>query len=197
MNQLNEMEAYITPMWNERFSEDQKKIYDYFQEHQTEIAFNFCNYIVQGMVSDVCRLQASGKQNEIACLVIHFLRSSLLNRSYDYEINLCNKTLYLDENSTAGYWYPEFLYQFTGNQELFLKKELQIKFVKIKAHEIELLRWTLFLQYGDIAKPYFKVLTDCLLQRPEFKQVKTNGELQVLYGEHMGKLEELKSGGDV
>ena len=197
MNQLSEMETYITPIWSERFAEDQSKIYNYFHTHQTEIVFDFCSYAVKRILPDVCYLQSMETQSEIAFLVIHFLKSSLLNKSYDYEIKLYNESLYLDENDVAGYWYPEFLYQFADDEEVFLKKELQRKFIIIKSYEIEILRRKLFSQYWGAAKQYFKILTNCLCERPEFKQVKTNGKLRVLYGEHMGKLEELEPGGDL
>lgn len=191
MDRLNEMETYITLIWGERFAEDQKKIYNYFQMQQTEIVYDFCNYVVNKIIPDVCELQATGIQSEIAFVVIQFLRSSHLSRSYDYEIKLYNETLYLDENEVAGYWYPEFMYQFANDEELFLINELHRKFIKIKSYEIEILRQKLFSQYWNIAKQYFKILTNCLCEMPEFKQVKTNDKIQVLYGEHMGKLEEL------
>lgn len=56
-----------------------------------------------------------------------------MSRSYDYEIKLYNETLYLDENEVAGYWYPEFMYQFANDEELFLINELHRKFIKIKS----------------------------------------------------------------
>ena len=197
MERFSEIETYITPMWNEWFAEDRKKIHDYFQQHRKEIAYKFCDCAVKQVVPDVCALQSAGEQGEIAYLGIHFLRSSHLNRSYDYEIKLYNEILYLDENRAAGYWYPEFLYRFAADEEEMLKREIQGKFIRVKPHEIEQMRQKLFLQYQETAKPYFQVLVHCLWEKPEFRQVKTSDKLQFLYGEHMGELEELAPEGDV
>lgn len=58
-------------------------------------------------------------------MVISYLHSSIVTRSYEYEFSLCNELLYVDRNRISAYWYPEFLYSYTRDQEEFLQKELQ------------------------------------------------------------------------
>jgi len=189
MDRIDEMKDYLTPIWNERFSEDQKKIEDYFNTHKKVISLEF-KAIIHNIVSQVCSLQEVGEQCEITYLVISYLYSSLLNKGYQFEITLCNESLYIDKNSITTYWCPEFLYQYTVEEELYLQKELQKKYIRIKPYELESLRQDLFLQYWDIAKSYFQILVKQLKESAEFKKVKINGELRVLYGEHMGELKE-------
>ena len=77
------------------------------------------------------------------------------------------------------YWYPEFLYQYVSDQEEFLQKELQKKFIRVKKYETETLRRELFSSYWNIAKEYFKELTVSIGKKEN---------LQIYYGEHMGEL---------
>ena len=117
-------------------------------------------------------------------MVISYLHSSIATRSYEYEFSLCNELLYVDRNRISAYWYPEFLYPYTRDQEEFLQRELQKKFIRVRKYETEILRRELFSSYWDIAKGYFEELT---------ADIKKKENLQIYYGEHMGELEALSS----
>lgn len=182
MERLTEMKEYILPKWNERFSEDISKVQTHYNKHQSEIISKFCNYIDGNLISKMKDYPTLEEQRDQLFLIISYLHSGLLSRIYEYEFSLCNELFYADRNIITVYWYPEFLYQYASDEELFLKKELQRKFIRVKKYEIETLRLDLFSSYWAVAKGYFKVLTASIMEKEK---------LQIYYGEHMGELEEL------
>ena len=179
MDRLIEMKEYILPKWNERFNKDISKVQIDYNRNQREIFLEFCNYLDNNLISMVKDYISPEKQGEPLFLVIGYLHSSIVTRSYEYEFSLCNELLYADRNMITMYWYPEFLYQYTSDQEEFLQKELQKKFIRVKKYEIETLRRDLFSCYWNIAKEYFKELTVSIGEKEK---------LQIYYGEHMGEL---------
>lgn len=185
MERLAEMKEYILPKWNERFHKDISKIRTDYNRNQREILPEFCNYIDHNLISKAKEhISSSEKQGGQLFLVISYLHSSIATRSYEYEFSLCNELLYVDRNRISAYWYPEFLYLYTRDQEEFLQKELQKKFIRVKKYETEILRRELFSSYWGIAKEYFGELT---------ADIKKKENLRVYYGEHMGELESLPS----
>ncbi|GEM_PF-5811252 len=182
MERLAEMKEYVLPKWNERFSEDISKVQAYYNRHQSEINSKFHNYIVGELISTAKDNLLFEEQRDNLFLVISYLHSGLLSRSYEYGVSLCNELFYADRNIMSVYWCPEFLYQYINDEELFLKSELQRKFIRIKKYELEELRKDLFSVYWGVAKGYFKELAANIAEQEN---------LQIYYGEHMGELVEL------
>lgn len=182
MERLAEMKAYIFPKWNERLNKDMSKVQTYYNKNQREILLEFRNYIDNNLISKKKGYLSLEEQGDQLFLIISYLHSSLLIRSYEYEFSLCNELLFADRNKITAYWYPEFLYQYASDQEDFLQKELQKKFIRIKKYETETLRRDLFSSYWNIAKGYFKDLTASIGEKEK---------IQIYYGEHMGELTEL------
>lgn len=189
MERLNEMKEYILPKWSEQFDEDQGKIQTYFNRHKSEIVFRFYHHIVNKLITKTKDESSDDGQNERTVLIISHLYSSLLTRSYEYEISLCNKMLYVDKNMITSFWQPEFLYQYAADEELFLKKELQKKFIRLKKYEIEMLRLDLFTQYWEKGRMYFKEIIDEMRENKDLNKINPV-EFKFFYGEHMGELKE-------
>lgn len=164
LERLTEMKEYILPKWNERFNKDISKVQTYYDRNQREIFLEFRNYIDNNLISRTKDYLLLDEQGVQLFLIISYLHSSLLIRSYEYEFSLCNELLFTDRNMVTVYWYPEFLYQYARDQEEFLQKELQKKFIRIKKYETETLRRDLFSSYWSIAKGYFKDLTASIVQ---------------------------------
>ena len=179
MERLTEMKEYILPKWNERFNKDISKVQTDYNRNRREILLKFCNYLDNNLISMAKDHISFEKKGEQLFLVISYLQSSIVTRSYEYEFCLCNELLYADRNMITTYWYPEFLYLYVSDQEEFLQKELQRKFVRVKKYETETLRRELFSSYWNIAKEYFKELTVSIGKKEN---------LQIYYGEHMGEL---------
>lgn len=191
MERIAEMREYILPKWKEKFAADQKRIRNNFIVAQEKIVSEFCDHVSKYLIPDIANIAADGEQNLISTFVIAYLQSGLLNRSYEYELGFCNSLLYADKNMVTSYWVPNFIYMYTVEEEEFIQKQLQNKFIRVKKYETEFLRYELFSQYQEVAKTYYRLLVDGLKESGVLNSIKINGEIQFLYGEHMGKLEKL------
>lgn len=191
MERLDEMMEYLRPVWNIRFEADQKQIENYFQQYRERIMSDFRSIISRGIAQQASMFQTAENPEEFSYLTICCLHSSILDRSYEYEVSLYHKSLYVDQSGITDYWCPEFLYQYAADQESFLKEQLQQKFIGLQRYETELIRKQLFLEYWDVARTYFKLLTDDLMEDRTFSNLKVDHQFCVLYGEYMGELENI------
>lgn len=191
MNDIEKLREYAAPLWEKRLEEKQNQVEAFFQKHQEEIIRDFCNSIIENLLSDTAYKQEEGEQEEVLFLGISYLHSSLVTGTYEYEINLFNQLLFADEKRKSMYWHLYFLYQNIEEDEAFLQKELRKRFVRVESHEVEVLRRLFISYYWRVGLKYFKVLGDALIKDLEVKKWAGERQFVILYGEHMGELEEI------
>ena len=115
------------------------------------------------------------------------LSTSLITESYEYELFIADKQMYLDAHQVIRFWKPEFLYQ-DAQEEENVRKELAKRFVRLTSYEVSYAKRFLFYEYRNIAGVYWKENLDKIIKQEGFINLKKTDPFLILFGDYMGKI---------
>ena len=145
-----------------------------------------------GALNTLAENQRQGSEyceKEICYLCIEFLLSSIVTRSYDFQISLYDERLHLDPKPCVVYWRPPLLFDKAEEDMEDMLRELKSKVIALRADEAEESRkaYLLTVHYLLVemfVEVYFKdtVLKSGLCELAKGKSV------ELLYGGYMDKM---------
>lgn len=153
-----------------------EEIIEFYDRHYDEV--------VSDILCMVEQLQREKPQQNGKYLFFHFLHSSILMKHYRIKICLYNEKLYMDEQESAIWWEPPYMFNFIEEDVAVFETKVKREMVQIHSWNIEEFR----VEYAN----QFVVVLGFLLQRI-FQDERLMNVLKVFdivpfFGEFMGKV---------
>lgn len=128
-------------------------------------------------------------EKEICYLCIEFLLSSIVTRSYDFQISLYDERLHLDPKPCVVYWRPPILFDEVEEDMETILRELKSKVIALRADEVEESRKAYILMCHYLLAEMFveKYFKDTVL-KSNLRELGKGKSLELLYGGYMDKM---------
>jgi len=127
-----------------------------------------------------------GKE-ELHYIGFYFLRSSSLINKAEIMIAAYNEGYYLDDIETIMFWQIDDLLSYAEADMLELLPSLKKKFIRLKDYEVTELKHQYLINYIHYIMQFFKNLFPVIFRLPEFAEVNSALEINVVCGELMEK----------
>lgn len=122
---------------------------------------------------------------EAVCLL--HLMTGLVTGSYEYQILLSDKQLYLDKLQVTGYWRPEIFQEDSEDKEA-LKKHLSKRFIHLTDYEISYMKRWVFYECRMLPEVFWSLYVDEIRKTEEFCRLEKGERFLFLAGDYMGEL---------
>lgn len=141
------------------------------------------------LVKAQVRKQSEKKQNKIRYFFLCRLISSGYTGSHQTLLGLSNSMLYLDENKSYIYWYPEQLYADIEADMKEAEVQLRKKFIRLEDYELlHMRRKLLYDDWGLLQESFQRLITKSIYLITDSPLILEN-ELLVLCGNYMEELD--------
>lgn len=187
MDRTEQIREYLKPYIVKRV---QRKI-----EETIQMKVSHLQSSVADLLGGALKRQEEQPQWKPSYMGMLHLSTSLLTESYEYELFIADKQMYLDESQVIRYWKPEFLYQ-DAQEEDGVRKELTKRFVRLTSYEVSYAKRFLFYEYRNIAGVYWKENLDKIIKLEGFINLKKTDQFLILFGDYMGKIHTVLSYGE-
>lgn len=121
------------------------------------------------------------------------LVTSVYTEGYEVILGIANSDLYLDENKSEKFWFPELVYKNIDEDMKEVENRLQKKFLRLETYELFRLKLILLEDDWKLLQEVFLRLVKDLIGVIIESPLQLNGELQILSGNYMDKPEILWS----
>lgn len=126
--------------------------------------------------------QESGAKKEITYLVIAYLQSSIITKTYDLQLSLYNDLLYLDPIDTSVFWTPHFVYSHYERDWDEFSRVAAKNFVQLNLHEISNLRLRHAILYHGIVCSIVNDFVLNVLRESGIGKLMLSNEFFILFG---------------
>lgn len=123
-----------------------------------------------------------------SCLAVFYLESSLYTQTYEYQVSISNRELYMDEARQERFWTPDFMKQDMDLQRKHIRKALTKKFVRIKDYEVECMFRLLLKQYKNMMEVYLLDVFKQVADAEWFKDIEKEETFLFVSGTYMGEI---------
>lgn len=180
MDRLNEIVHYLKPFHNNWLKKKAR-----ICERQPEPGLLIKT---EQLIADVMEKQMQGHNHRLCYICMFHFRSSLLTRSYRYQINVSDRILYLDPPIAAEFWAPEHLYSDVPVLEKLVETELKKRFVRLLSYEVEFAVRTIVNDYQKLADVYWLQAAEKIVAGDTFGLIQKRDNWKVLSGNYMDDL---------
>lgn len=126
-------------------------------------------------------------------LIISPLNSGVITESYEFQIAVFNRDLYLNENPMCFYWTPEFIYKDVKTDMLTFREMASKEIIRLREDEVNEMRRRYVLCHAYIAMFYMDEIMRKVSELPTWKKVALE-DVKMLYGTYMEKMIEIGKG---
>lgn len=145
-----------------------------------------------GALNDLAKNQRRGAacfEKEICYLCVEFLLSSIVTRSYDFQISLYDERLHLDPKLCAVYWRPPILFDEAEEDMEVILRELKLKVIALRPDEAEESRKAYILMFHYLLLEMFmeEYLKDTVL-KSGLCELGKGRSVELLYGGYMDNM---------
>lgn len=134
------------------------------------------------------RMQEAGDKNAVSYLAICYCKSSVFTGHYELKLDLYDTEFYLDEQECSVYWEPDFIFSFLEEDIKYFQKNISKRVPRIRTYEIQRYLMGYVNNYMYILSEFLRQKMPEVLEQVPVDGLETNGKLQVLFGEYMGKM---------
>lgn len=186
MNRSGELMEAIKEYWDERTRTKR----DFFLSNYMELEPEFDNRL-KFLVDCHSEKVKDGCQKKIKYIYLCHLMSSSCTESYQATLGMSSSMLYLDENKSETYWFPEAIYKNIDQDMDKIKAHLRKKFIRLEEYELFSLKQKLLSDDWKILKECFLLLIKNSIDLVLGSSLPLDDEFEVLAGEYMDKMETL------
>ncbi len=185
MERWEEIEKKAYPILEERIKKNTDEIMNYYLQHEVEIQTEFIKTIFQGLK------ESKKRKKEIQYILISMLNSSIVTKSYEYEMAFYDKRFYLDENPICLYFKLKFLFDFFEEDMKDLKKKLEGCVIRLQEYEVNEIGKEYVLNYYALGTVLLKQMAEqSFLVLGEMKEEVVSSlskDVVILFGRYMEK----------
>lgn len=185
MERWEEIEKKAYPILEERIKKNTDEIINYYLQHEVEIQTEFIKTIFQGLK------ESKKRKKEIPYILISMLNSSIVTKSYEYEMAFYDKRFYLDENPICLYFKLKFLFDFFEEDMKDLKKKLEGCVIRLQEYEVNEIGREYVLNYYALGTVLLKQMVEqSFLVLGEMKEEVVSSlskDVVILFGRYMEK----------
>ncbi len=185
MERWEEIEKKAYPILEERIKKNTDEIMNYYLQHEVEIQTEFIKTIFQGLK------ESKKRKKEIQYILISMLNSSIVTKSYEYEMAFYDKRFYLDENPICLYFKLKFLFDFFEEDMKDLKKKLEGCVIRLQEYEVNEIGKEYVLNYYALGTVLLKQMVEqSFLVLGEMKEEvvsSLSNDVVILFGRYMEK----------
>ena len=185
MERWEEIEKKAYPILEERIKKNTDEIMSYYLQHEVEIQTEFVKTIFQGLK------ESKKRKKEIQYILISMLNSSIVTKSYEYEMAFYDKRFYLDENPICLYFKLKFLFDFFEEDMKDLKKKLEGCVIRLQEYEVNEIGKEYVLNYYALGTVLLKQMVEqSFLVLGEMKEEvvsSLSNDVVILFGRYMEK----------
>lgn len=131
--------------------------------------------------------QSNEKKGTIFYMGICYCLSSAYTGNYELRLDLYDGEFYLDENACCVYWNPDFIVSHLNKDIAYFRRVIRQKIPRVKTYEEQQFIVGYMRNYMYIVLEFVKQKMPGVLQQIEMNTIKVANELQIFFGEYMGK----------
>lgn len=185
MERWEEIEKKAYPILEERIKKNTDEIMSYYLQHEVEIQEEFVKTIFQGLK------EGKKRKKEIQYILISMLNSSIVTKSYEYEMAFYDNRFYLDEKPICLYFKLKFLFDFFEEDMKDLKKKLGGCVIRLQEYEVNEIGKEYVLNYYALGTVLLKQMAEqSFLVLGEMKEEVVSSlskDVVILFGRYMEK----------
>ncbi len=187
MKRISEMENSVKKNWCLRTNVKRKFLNEHYMELKPDFDAKLYNLFEQQK-----NRSKHIKGRKIQSIYLNRLLSSVYTESYEAVLGAANSDLYLDENKSEIYWYPDLVYKNIDkdikNVEAFLRKE----YIHLEEFEIFQLKKILLNDDWKLLQEIFLYLLKNSVELIANYSIILEEEIQIFSGDYMDRPEVLE-----
>lgn len=187
MKRISEMENSVKKNWCLRTNVKRKFLNEHYMELKPDFDAKLYNLFEQQK-----NRSKHIKGRKIQSIYLNRLLSSVYTESYEAVLGAANSDLYLDENKSEIYWYPDLVYKNIDkdikNVEAFLRKE----YIHLEEFEIFQLKKILLNDDWKLLQEIFLYLLKNSVELIANYSIILEKEIQIFSGDYMDRPEVLE-----
>ena len=187
MKRISEMENSVKKNWCLRTNVKRKFLNEHYMELKPDFDAKLYNLFEQQK-----NRSKHIKGRKIQSIYLNQLLSSVYTESYEAVLGAANSDLYLDENKSEIYWYPDLVYKNIDkdikNVEAFLRKE----YIHLEEFEIFQLKKILLNDDWKLLQEIFLYLLKNSVELIANYSIILEKEIQIFSGDYMDRPEVLE-----
>ena len=180
MDRIQALERSIRGYWDER-TETKRS---FLLGHNKEMRTGFDKKLME-MIGEQVQKRGVGGQKKIASIYLVRPMTSLYTESYEMILGMADRDLYLDEDRSEAYWYPELAYKDIDGDMREVERILKKRFIRLEGYELSYLKLILLDDDQRLLQEVFLHLLDDAMDRLMGYASIWEDELQILAGDHM------------
>ncbi len=131
-----------------------------------------------------------GETKDLKYIIISPLSSGVITKSYEFEIALFDRNLYLEENPLCAYWTPEFIFK-DMEEDISVYKQMAAKeMIRLREDEVYEMRRRYALCHAYVTMFYMDAVIRNVHTLPVWRET-AKEDVRVMYGTYMEKMVEL------
>lgn len=182
MTRIEVMEQYLKPFIYDHIKKKFKSI--------DPITYNSVPKEIQNVLWSAVKKQKTDGWVPAHLAVFH-LNSSLLTRTYCYQIRLMDEKVYFDDQFEESYWLPSFMYGAIDEEKTVLSQVLKSKFARVKEYEINHGLRQLVREYKKVMEVYLIKMLYYLNENSAFIELEKKEPFHFLFGDYMGEIKSI------
>lgn len=182
MDRTQELVGLIKEHWVAHI-ETKKK---YLMLHYMDMKPEFCkklNYLIDGQRN---REKDCGSK-KVQTIYLNRLLSSIYTESYDAILGIANTDLYLDQEKSETYWFPDLVYRNIDEDMKKIEVLLRKGFIRLEEYELFQLRKILLNDDWELIQEVFLNLIKESIGLILNSELHMESELQIISGNYMDK----------
>jgi len=132
--------------------------------------------------------QECGKKDALTFINIHYLRSSLLDESFQLVLDAYSSRYYFDNVDTEVSWCPTTLKHYYETDIQYLEERIRKMNIIISPQELQVVKQKHYFDYLVFLPGFCQIHFQNMMKTELFGQIKTNEDFIVQYGEYMGPM---------
>jgi len=173
-----------------RFAESRLLLTKRYSEIREDVKRDIIE-VFRRLFQETAKMQSSGNKDNIYFICMFSLMSSVLTKSYKYQISLFGKSMYLDPAECSGDYIPVFMIPFMQRDIEYLQKLIRANYVRLRHYEMEQMIFMHMDHYNGLMKEIFSDLAEDIRNMEEYDAIDKCDSVSFLFGGYGDYAEEI------
>ncbi len=187
MKRISEMENSVKKNWCLRTNVKRKFLNEHYMELKPDFDAKLYNLFEQQK-----NRSKHIKGRKIQSIYLNRLLSSVYTESYEAVLGAANSDLYLDENKSEIYWYPDLVYKNIDKDIKDVEVSLRKEYIHLEEFEIFQLKKILLNDDWKLLQEIFLYLLKNSVELIANYSIILEKEIQIFSGDYMDRPEVLE-----
>lgn len=187
MKRISEMENSVKKNWCLRTNVKRKFLNEHYMELKPDFDAKLYNLFEQQK-----NRSKHIKGRKIQSIYLNRLLSSVYTESYEAVLGAANSDLYLDENKSEIYWYPDLVYKNIDKDIKDVEVSLRKEYIHLEEFEIFQLKKILLNDDWKLLQEIFLYLLKNSVELIANYSIILEEEIQIFSGDYMDRPEVLE-----